>query len=482
MKLEQLLRGIEILESNVPPDLSVAQVRYDSRAVQAGDLFVAVSGFATDGHRFIPNAMERGAAAVVCERAPEGGMPFVRVSDSRSALARLGVNFYGDPSASLQVIGVTGTNGKTSVTCLLKELLETVTGAKVGLIGTIDNRIGQMVLPTERTTPESFDLQALLAQMCDAGCRYVVMEVSSHALELHRVDGVRFCVGAFTNLTEDHLDFHHTMENYAQAKAKLFSLCNAGVFDTDGAAAQQMMASAICGRYTVGTQGAPELLAKDIVLGASYTEMTLCEGAQTVRLRIGIPGRFTVDNALVVVGIARQLGISLADAAQALGRAKGVRGRVEVVPTPNKPYTVLIDYAHTPDALENVLRSVRAFCKGRVIALFGCGGDRDRLKRPIMGKIAADNADFVIVTSDNPRTEKPEAIISDILSGMLGTKTPFAVEVDRRKAIRLALRCARRDDLIVLAGKGHETYQVLGTEKNHLDEREEVAAALQEEI
>ncbi len=480
MKLEELLRGTEVLETNASPELEIAQVRYDSRAVGKGDLFVAVTGFAADGHRFIPSALERGAAAVLCERRPEEDIPFVRVRDSRAALSKLGVNRFADPSAAMQVIGVTGTNGKTTVTWLVKALLEKVTGSLVGLVGTIENRIGALRLPAEHTTPESYDLQALLAEMRDAGCKYAVMEVSSHALELHRVDGVRFAVGAFTNLTEDHLDFHKTMENYAAAKAKLFSLCREGVFDADDAAAGQMMRAASCICHTVGTKGAPELLAKNIALFPDRTEMTLCEGENSVRVKVGIPGRFTVDNVLVAVGIARRLGISLQEAAQALQGVQGVKGRVEVVPTPEKPYTVLIDYAHTPDALENVLRSVRGFTKGRVLVLFGCGGDRDRLKRPLMGKIAADNADLVIVTSDNPRTEVPMDIINDILAGMTDTKTKFVVEENRRKAIRIALSCAKKDDILVLAGKGHETYQIIGTQKTHFDEREEVAAALAE--
>lgn len=479
MKLQELLQGIPVLESNAPKDMEITGVSYSSNTVRAGELFVAVPGYATDGHRYIPDAVARGAAVVLCERDMPREVPWVRVASSREALAQLGVNWYGDPSKAMQVIGVTGTNGKTSVTYLLKTLLENACGAKVGLIGTICNMVGDRTLETERTTPESFALQGLLAQMRDAGCTHVVMEVSSHALALHRVDGVRFSVGAFTNLTEDHLDFHLTMENYRKAKSRLFQLCKSGVFNLDDEkTTPKMLAEAGCKCYTVGTRPDADLNAREITLGADHISMTVCEGQTAASVRLGIPGRFSVSNALVALGIARSLGIPLVQAAAALGRAKGIKGRLEVVPTPGRDFTVLIDYAHTPDGLENVLRSVRDFCKGRILLVFGCGGDRDRQKRPIMGRLAAELADFVIVTSDNPRTEKPMLIIEDILEGMAGTKTPYTVEENRRLAIRTALRCAKKDDIVLLAGKGHETYQILGTVKTHLDEREEVAAAL----
>lgn len=363
----------------------------------------------------------------------------------------------------------------------MKELLQGALRAKVGLIGTICNMIGDEVIPTERTTPESFELQALLAKMAEAGCTHVVMEVSSHALALHRVAGIRFSVGAFSNLTEDHLDFHKTMEEYRRAKARLFSVCDRGVFNLDDPTAAKMIADAHCGIFTVSTKDHADLRAENILLESDRIEMDVRQEGECAHLTLGIPGRFTVSNALLTLGIARQLGIDLQQAVSALSRAKGVKGRIEVVPTPGKDFTVLIDYAHTPDGLENVLRSVRDFAKGRVIALFGCGGDRDRTKRPMMGEIAAACADLVIVTSDNPRTEEPNAIIADILEGMRQTQTPYVVEPDRRKAIRLALSLGQKDDIIVLAGKGHEDYQIIGKEKFHLDEREEVAAALWEE-
>lgn len=479
MKLSDLLQDIPVLESTADLDLEITGVSYDSRQVEAGHLFVAISGYAADGHRFIPMAMDRGAACVLCERPPEGDAPFVRVPNTRVALAQLGANWYGHPAEKMTILGVTGTNGKTTVTYLLKSVLEQTLGAKVGLIGTIQNMIGDRCLPTERTTPESFDLQGLFAEMTAAGCTHVVMEVSSHALYLHRVDCIPFAVGAFTNLTEDHLDFHKTMEAYRKAKALLFRRCGFSVFNVDDALVAKTVNEAACWAMTVSAKGAEaDLTASDVELAADHVAFTGNYKGRSWPVRVGIPGEFTVYNALTVLGMAIGLGVRPEAAAQALGSAAGVKGRLEVVPTPGKDYTVLIDYAHTPDALENVLRAVRGFCKGRLIAVFGCGGDRDPIKRPIMGKISVRLADLAIITSDNPRTEDPEKIISDILKGAQELDKPFLVVENRREAIARAMREAKADDVIVLCGKGHETYQIIGTEKTHLDEREEVAKNL----
>lgn len=478
MRLDKLLEGIAVLETNAPQDMEISGVSYSSRSVKSGELFVAIPGYETDGHRYIPDAVAHGAAIVLCEREMPETVPWVRVRSAREALAALGANWYGHPSEAMKMIGVTGTNGKTSVTYLLKSVLEQTVNAKVGLIGTICNKIGDEVLETERTTPESFELHGILAQMRDADCSHVVMEVSSHALYLHRVGQIHYTVGAFTNLTEDHLDFHKTMEEYRKAKAILFRNCDRGVFNIDDPTAAKMIDDSACSVYTVGNAENADLSVREAELASDHVAMEVCEGGQSCRVRVGIPGRFTVSNALVVLGIARQLGISLSDAARALGNAEGVKGRIEVVPTPGTDYTVLIDYAHTPDGLENVLRSVRDFCRGRLIAVFGCGGDRDRTKRPIMGEIGVRCSDLAIITSDNPRTENPSAIIADILEGVKNAGKPYLVEENRRKAIRLAMATAKKDDIIVLAGKGHETYQIIGKEKTHLDEREEVASAL----
>ena len=478
MKLKKLLEGIEIIESTADMELDIASVAYDSRKVERGGLFVAISGFASDGNRFIPMAMEKGAAVIVTAKKPELDVPYVLVPSDRLALALIGCNFYSHPARSMTMIGVTGTNGKTSVTLLLKQVIEKVLGAKVGLIGTMENRIGDLVIPTERTTPESFELQGLFAQMRDAGCKYVVMEVSSHAIALERIGGVRFDVAAFTNLTEDHLDFHKTMENYCDTKAELFNRCDKAVLNCDDSWFERISQNVKCDMLTTSVKGSGSLNARDLLLRADGIAFTAEMGTEHASVSLQIPGRFTVYNAITVLGIASQLGISLQTAASALATAEGVLGRVEVVPTPGKPYTVLLDYAHTPDGLENVLTSVRDFCKGNLIVVFGCGGDRDPIKRPIMGHIGVSLADFAVITSDNPRNEDPMTIISDILKGVKNTDGEYIVIENRRKAIQYAMDKAGKNDIIILAGKGHETYQEIRGVKHHLDEREEVTAYL----
>ena len=479
MKLKDLLEGINVLECTADLNMDITNIVRDTRKdIPAGSLFVAVSGFAFDGNRYIPMAMEKGAAAVITAKKPEMDVPYILVDSDRKALAMLGVNYYGHPAEKMTMIGITGTNGKTSVTLLLKHLLEKTQNAKVGLVGTMGNMIGDVELPTERTTPESFELQALFAQMVEAGCTHCVMEVSSHALTLDRVGGVHYDVAAFTNLTEDHLDFHKTMEAYCDAKAELFRRCDRGVMNRDDEWFQRMVSSATCQLLTTSVKGEAGLVAEELELLSDGIRFTAVMGEKKVLVRLPIPGKFTVYNALTVLGVAVQLGISLEKAAEALTTAKGVKGRVEVVPTPGQPYTVLVDYAHTPDGLENVLSSVRGFCKGRVIAVFGCGGDRDPIKRPIMGTIGVKLADHTIITSDNPRTEDPMAIIRDIVANL--EEGSWEIIEDRRKAIRYAMDIAKKDDIIVLAGKGHETYQEINGVKYHLDEREEVAAHLAE--
>ena len=480
MKLKELLHGLDVLELYADEALDITGVQYDSRQVTPGNLFVAISGFQTDGHKYIPKAMENGAACAVCEKKPEANIPYVLVSDARAALAALGANWFGHPADDMCVIGITGTNGKTTSTYLLKHVLEKTLGAKVGLIGTIQNMIGDEVLHTERTTPESFELQKLFADMHEAGCTHVIMEVSSHALVLHRADQIRFSAAVFTNLTEDHLDFHKTMDAYCDAKAMLFRRCETGAVNVDDAYAKRIMEQADCCLLTYSAQGNPAALtAEHIDLFSDRVEFDAVYQNERVSVTLGIPGIFSVYNALGVIAAALALDIPLAKIADALRTAQSVKGRVEVVPTPGKDYTVLIDYSHTPDSLENILRAVRGFCAGRIIAVFGCGGDRDPYKRPVMGKIAAELSDLAIVTSDNPRTEDPYKILRQILAGMQDTETPYEVIESRVSAIGRAMELAQKDDVIVLCGKGHETYQEIGHEKHHLDEREIVASYLE---
>ncbi len=480
MKLKDLLQGVEIIKNRADMEKEITSVAYDSRKVMPGGVFVAVTGFVTDGNRYIPMAMEKGAVAVVTAVEPKEDIPYILVSSDRLALALIGANYFGHPARSMKLIGVTGTNGKTSTTLLLKHVLEVTAGAKVGLIGTMDNMIGDEVIPADRTTPESFELQGLFARMRDAGCTHVIMEVSSHAIALDRVGGIRFDVAAFTNLTEDHLDFHKTMENYCGTKAVLFERSEKCVGNRDDVWYDRVFAKANAPVLTTSAKGNADIWAKDLQMHSDGVSFTAVYGNQEVAVTLPIPGKFTVYNTLTVLGCALQLGISIPNAAQALRTAKGVKGRVEVVPAPGKDYTVLIDYAHTPDGLENVLSSVRGFCKGRLIAVFGCGGDRDPIKRPIMGKIGTDIADWSIITSDNPRTEEPMAIINDIVKGIDPEKKNYEVIENRVSSIRHAMDIAKKHDIIVLAGKGHETYQEIHGIKHHLDEREVVAQYLEE--
>lgn len=475
MKLIDLLGDVNVVKYACEQETQVTGICYDSRKVKPGDAFVAVAGFRTDGHKYIAQAMESGASVIICQTPPEGNLPHVLVEDSRKALAQISNSFFGNPAQDMLLIGVTGTNGKGSTAHLIKTVLEQATGKAVGMMGTNGVVIGTKEYPSDRTTPESYEVFEYLAKMRDSGCKYAVMEVSSHALELDRVAGLEFETAVFTNLTRDHLDFHGTMENYLAAKAKLFQRARFGIANIDDPSADAIMAQGTCQfqTYSAKNDGA-DLVAKNINLKADRIEFEGVVKGAINRISLGIPGMFSVYNALAATGCCLSLGVPLPDISIAMRGAIGVKGRAEVVPTPGN-YTVLIDYAHTPDSIENILKAMKGFAKGRVIALFGCGGDRDKTKRPLMGKAAADLADFCIVTSDNPRSENPRAIIEDILVGMKGTKTPMAVIDDRRDAIVYALENAKENDVVVLLGKGHETYQEINGEKLHLDEREEVA-------
>ena len=476
MNLQELLSGVALTECRAAGDVKITGISYDTRDLKPGALFAALSGYKTDGHRHIREALEKGAAAVLCQSAPDFDGPWLVAGDTRAALADVSANWFGRPAEAMTCVGVTGTNGKTTTTYLLKAALEGALKAKVGLIGTNQNMIGEEVLPAHRTTPESYELQALLRQMADAGCTHVVMEVSSHALVLHRVRGIRFAAGIFTNLTQDHLDFHGTMEVYRAAKGRLFEQSELAVLNLDDEAGRCYARTAPCPVFTYSERkDEADLVAKNIRLFPSHVEFEAVVRGAIGRVFLPIPGGFTIYNALGVVACALNLGAELPGVIAALRAAQGVKGRIEVVPVP-AAYTVIIDYAHTPDALENILTTVRDLTDHRVICLFGCGGDRDRTKRPLMGAVAASLADLCVVTSDNPRTEEPEAILRDILAGMGEAAAPPLVEPDRRAAIRLALAQAGPGDVVVLAGKGHETYQEIDGVQRHLDEREEVAA------
>lgn len=478
MKLRELIKNLSIIEMNADAELEISGVSYDSRKTEKGDMFVAIRGFESDGHKFIPKAVENGAAVILCEEKPSCDIPYVLVSDSRYGLAIVSRDFFGDPASEMTMIGITGTSGKTSSSYLIKHMLESKLDAKVGLIGTNGNMIGDEFLHTEHTTPESYELHKLFRHMADSGCTHVVMEVSSHSLTLERVAGIHFDVALYTNLSQDHLDFHGTMEEYAAAKRKLFSMCSLGCFNLDDAWADFMRDGASCRTMTFSTEkNEADLVAKDIRLTADGVRFASVSGDEISMTKLGIPGMFSVYNALGTMSVGLALGLSLADCSDAMSSAKGVKGRLEIVPT-GRDFSVVIDYSHKPDALEKVLKTLKPVTRGRLIALFGCGGDRDKLKRPIMGRIAADNADLVVVTSDNPRTEDPDEIIREIVAGMKDKRTPTKVICDRREAIAWAIDNAAPGDVLLLAGKGHEDYQVVGHEKHHMDEREIVSDCL----
>lgn len=479
MKLSQLLARVDLLENHVNQDIEITSLSCDSRTMEPGALFVALPGYHWDGSDFIEEALAKGAVAVLCKSPPDREGPWLVADNPRGAFAALSATWFGNPAQEMTILGVTGTNGKTTTTYLLKAMLENVLHTKVGLVGTNQNIIGEEILPTLRTTPESYDLQKLLREMKEAGCTHVVMEVSSHGLVLNRVDGIHFQVAIFTNLSQDHLDFHGIMENYRDAKARLFRQCDTGIFNLDDEAGRYLSETTPTKSFTYSeNKKEADLLAENIRLFPDHVEFEALTLGSIHRVKLPIPGGFTIYNALGVIACGLVMGFALREIADSLSKASGVRGRIEVVKTPG-PFTVLIDYAHTPDALEKILLTARDFTKGRLICLFGCGGDRDRSKRPVMGAVAAGLSDLVVLTSDNPRTESPDSIMKDIEAGFPEGFTAVVKEPDRKEAIRLALSYGEPGDVILLAGKGHETYQEIGQEKVHLDEREEIEAYFQ---
>ena len=475
MRLGEFLKKMDVAAIAADPDIEIHGVSFDTRTLNAGELFIAVRGYQFDGHQYIEEAVNKGAICIICEEAPNLIIPYVVVKDCRKALASASAVWFGFPAEKLKIIGVTGTNGKTTVTSLIKQVIEKCSGMKVGLIGTNGNIIGDRELHSERTTPESYEVHELLAMMVQEGCQCVVMEISSHAIHQSRVYGIEFEVGVYTNLSPDHLDFHHSMEDYAATKALLFKNCRNAAINIDDEYAPIMIENAKCPVLTYAIRnGDADLVAKNIKLYPDKVNFSTLTIGSLNRVELDIPGMFTVYNALAVISAALLLGFDAERVIAFLQTCKGVKGRAEVLPV-GQNFTVLIDYAHTPDALENIIAASRSFTRGRVVTLFGCGGDRDKAKRPVMGEIAAKYSDFVIVTSDNPRTEVPADIISQILAGMKDTKTPYRVIENRREAIYWALENAQADDVLILAGKGHETYQIFGKDKIHFDEREVVA-------
>ena len=474
MRLTDLLKNV-----CAPPfDAEIAGIACDSRKVEESFAFVCIDGVEVDGHKFAPSAIQNGATVLITQR--DLGLPHqIIVPDTRAAWGEMSANWFGHPATRMRMIGVTGTNGKTSTTYMLKHVLEAC-GRKVGLIGTIQSMIGARPIPACHTTPEAYELQSLLAQMADEDCDDVVMEVSSHALAQCRVEGMRFDAGIFTNLTQDHLDFHLTMENYAEAKHQLFKKSRLSVLNADDPW-EPIMAEGLTGEVvTFSAAGG---------LGATYaaSDIRYAEGgvdfvvtgpsdAQSGPIHVSIPGEFTVYNALGTLACLLALGVPFDKAQAAFASLEGVKGRAEVVPT-GRGFSVVIDYAHTPDGLEKICSTLAKSCKGSLITVFGAAGERDRGKRPDMGRIAAKYSDLLVITSDNPRRENPMTIINEVAAGV-PADTLYLICPNRFEAIRTAVCRAQPGDVVLLAGKGHETYQVLKSGIIHLDEREEVAKAL----
>lgn len=473
MKLHELLRPLADSRVIGSADIDISDVVYDSRKAENGAVFFCIRGIEADGHDYADAAVKRGAKAVVVqhELRLSPGITQIVVKDSREAMARMSAAFFGYPARDVTMVGVTGTNGKTSTTYMVKSILETE-GHKVGLLGTITNMIGNERIHTERTTPESVDLHRLLKRMRDEDVDTVVMEVSSHSLKLKRVAGIDFDVAAFTNLTQDHLDFHGSWDDYFESKKRLFGMCYMAVINLDDAASAKLVEGKSYPVIGYGIREQAHIMAYGIDITPRGARFMLRIGGQTIPVNLNIPGLFSVYNALAAAGIAHLLGATGRSILVGLENLQNVAGRFEVLDTHGRDVTVILDYAHSPDGLENVLTSIKEFAKGRIITMFGCGGDRDRGKRPLMGEIAGRHSDFCVVTSDNPRTENPVDIIDDIEEGMRRTACAHVVIENRREAIEYALENAREGDVVLLAGKGHEDYQEIHGIKFHFDDKE----------
>ncbi len=494
MKLSQLLEGVTVSklfqtmygQMVVTHEIEISKVQYDSRKIQIGDCFIAIKGTASDGHIFIQNAINQGAKVIVLQDdkvlpdplCMHSGVIKIVVPDTRRALAVISDNYFGHPSRKLKFVGITGTNGKTTTSHLVKSILE-AGEEKVGLIGTIEYKIGERTIPAAHTTPESLELNELFASMIENKCTSVSMEVSSHALDQSRVYGLDFNVAVFTNLTQDHLDYHITMENYFEAKKILFTQLkpsSCAVINYDDRWGIKLLNSIEAKKLCYGFNLNADFFAEKIKLSIDGTTFVVSDGQNKCSVSTPLVGKFNVYNVLAAFTTGKALGLSQEQILTGIGNLKNVRGRFERITSP-AGWTAIVDYAHTPDALENCLRTIHDVLpktnRGRIITVFGAGGDRDKTKRPMMGHIAANYSDFIIVTSDNPRTEMPEKIIDDIMRG-INHHASFLREVDRQTAIERAVKCAQSGDVILIAGKGHEDYQIIDKEKKHFSDREVV--------
>lgn len=478
MNLKNILNGITGIKAKGRADIDINQITTDSRAVKEGSLFIAIKGFETDGHNYIEKAIENGAEVIMIQEGYDykkllqyENITLVMVPDTRLAEAICAANFYEHPEEKLKMVGVTGTKGKTTTTFMIKEILEKQ-GSKVGLIGTVATYInGKKYEDSDRTTPDSIHLFEILRKMVDAETEIAVMEVSSQSLKLNRVYGIHFNVGVFTNLSEDHISLkeHPDMEDYFESKLKLFDMCDIAYVNADDLYGQRVIREAKCEIKTYGIDNEANNIAKDITITNSYADFKEKLYGKNERIKVGIPGRFSIYNALAAICVAVKFNATVDNIKEALTDIK-VPGRSELIPN-KKGLTIMIDYAHSPKSLESILQAVAAYTRGRVISVFGCGGDRDSAKRPMMGEISGRVADYTIITSDNPRTENPEEIVKEIELGIKNTKGKYECIVDRTEAIKKAIAMANKNDIIVLAGKGHEPYQEINHKKYPFDER-----------
>ena len=488
MNLKEMLIGLDGLKAKGNIDIEITGIAFNSKEVQKGYLFVAIKGFETDGHEYIKEAIEAGASAIVIEEGcdlkkiniPED-VTIIMAKDTREALAIISCNYYDNPSKRLKLIGITGTKGKTTTTYMVKTMLEKA-GKKVGLIGTIETEIaGKKLKDNDRTTPESIELQKTFAQMVDEGVEVCVMEVSSQSLKLHRVDACQFDIVLFTNFSEDHISEkeHPDMKDYFESKLKLFEMCDNGIINVDDLQVSKVPKLFPNSKImTYGIDNYCEVLAKDITITNSYVDFRVKISDRNERVKVDIPGRFSVYNALAAICVAKKLGIPSDKVIEALAEIK-VPGRSEMVD--NKlELPIMVDYAHTPESLQNILSAVKIYTRGRVISVFGCGGNRDSAKRPIMGEVSGKTADYTIITSDNPRNEKPEEIAEQIENGIKKTKGKYEVILDRKEAIKYAIKNAQNGDIIVLAGKGHEDYQEIKGVRYHQTDKELVQKATED--
>ncbi|MFA9398756.1 MAG: UDP-N-acetylmuramoyl-L-alanyl-D-glutamate--2,6-diaminopimelate ligase [Clostridiaceae bacterium] len=473
MELRKILKGLdfEVIKGNL--DVNIGMIQYDSRKVKKGDVFVSFFKLADNGDKYLKDASLNEARVLVSEEIidVDDDVTFIKVKDARETLAKMSINYYDNPASKLKIIGITGTNGKTTSSYMIKAILEEA-GYKTGLIGTIANYISDKKVPSMWTTPESPELHRLLNDMVVAGVEYVIMEVSSHSLCLKRVYGIEFNVGIFTNLTRDHLDFHKTFENYFNSKLMLFNSSKVSLINIDDEYGKKIISN-LENVFTYSLQDKGNVNAKDIEINSKGASFNLAYKNEEKKININIPGSYNVYNALASASLAIIEGIPYKSIKGGLSKLSGVSGRCEIVSNKyNLPFDIVLDYAHTPDGLENILKTARDFTKGRLICVFGCGGDRDKIKRPQMGEIASNICNLVIVTSDNPRSEDPNLIIKDIVKGI--SKENYRIMENRHEAIKMSMKLAHKDDVIVIAGKGHEDYQILKTGKIHFDEHEVV--------